>query len=123
VDVFWLVGIFGDEQLQFLLIEWFVWVLDFSFEIGRAVAQTYEGEADGLAQYVLDEYEYEYAPDNPAMAAIANGHAALDMIGQTAGSVPITPSETDALAKAESERDNAKTLALKSQQLARLIRP
>jgi hypothetical protein len=68
--------------------------------IGRAAAQTYEGEADGLAQYVLDEYEYVYAPDNPAMPAITNGHAALDMIGQTAGSIPMNPTEGDEFAKA-----------------------
>ncbi len=96
--------------------------LDPSRELGKAIAKEYEGEAsfDALAKYAKDEYGYEYItpdPTNPLAADIAQGQAALDQIGQTAGSV-VAPNEGDRLAKAEAEGDYATTMAIKGQQVA-----
>ena len=58
---------------------------------------------------------------HPEAEAIAQGQAALDQIGQTAGSVA-PPTESDALAKAEAEGDYATTMAIKGQQVADSLR-
>ncbi|GAG00928.1 unnamed protein product, partial [marine sediment metagenome] len=52
---------------------------------------------------------------------ITQGHEALDQVGQTAGSVPVTPTDGDVLAKAEAEGDYKTTMALKGQQMADMM--
>ena len=94
---------------------------------GKAFARGYDGEntAEAVAKYLQDEYEYVFeAPEgeHPQAEAIAQGHAALDQIGQTAGSVPVSPTEGDVLAKAESDGDYKTTMAIKSQQMAEMMR-
>ncbi len=100
--------------------------LDPSKELGKAIAKEYEGEAsfDALAKYAKDEYGYEHTaldPTHPDAAIIAQGQAALDQVGQSAGSV-VTPTQGDNLAKAEAEGDYATTMAIKGQQLAALLK-
>ena len=94
---------------------------------GKAFVRGYDGEnsVEAVATYLKEEYEYVYeAPEgeHPQAQAIAQGQAALDQIGQTAGSVPVVPSEGDVLAKAEAEGDYKKTMAIKGQQMADMMR-
>ena len=94
--------------------------------LGKAIAKEYEGEAsfDALAKYAKDEYGYEHvAPDpaHPDAAIIAQGQAALDQVGQSAGSV-VAPTQSDVLGKAEAEGDYATTMAIKGQQLAAMLK-
>ena len=96
--------------------------LDPSKELGKAIAKEYEGEAsfDALAKFAKEEYGYEHTPADPShpqAAEIAQGQAALDQIGQTAGSV-VAPNEGDVLAKAEADGDYATTMAIKGQRVA-----
>ena len=90
--------------------------------VGKAIAERYEGEptTEALATFAKEEYGYEPLPVeavHPQAQAIAQGQAALDQIGQTAGSVA-SPAEGDVLAKAEAEGDYATTMAIKGQQVA-----
>jgi len=101
--------------------------LDTESGLGKAIAKEYEGEAsfDALAEYAKNEYGHEVteaAPDNPVVEPITQGHDALDQIGQTAGSVPISPTVGDDLAKAEAEGDYNTTMAIKGQQMAEMMR-
>ena len=99
--------------------------LDPTTGLGKAIAKEYEGDPTlaGLSAYAKDEYGYEHTPADPAhpeAAIIAQGQAALDQVGQTAGSVvDSTPGEV--LAKAEAEGDYATTMAIKGQQLADML--
>ena len=100
--------------------------LDISTGAGKAYFQQYDGdtEPDSVAEWLKDEYGYEkevVAVENPQNQVIAQGHAALDQLGQTAGSVPLAPTEGDVLSKAEAEGDYATTMAIKSQQIAQLF--
>jgi len=95
--------------------------------IGKAIAEKYDGEPSTEALAKFAEAEYGYTPpvteeQHPQAAQIAQGQAALDQIGQTAGSVADL-SQVDVLAKAEAEGDNATSMAIKSQQLAELMHP
>ncbi len=99
--------------------------LDPTKELGKAIAKEYEGEAsfDALAAYAKAEYGYEHTPVDPAhpdAVAIAQGQAALDQVGQVAGSV-VAPTQGDVLGKAEAEGDYATTMAIKGQQLAAML--
>ena len=102
--------------------------LDPSKELGKAISKEYEGPTDleSLTNYAREEYGYvkkeAVEPVSPQAQQIAQGHAALDQIGQTAGSVPLAPEETDVLAKAEAEGDYATTMAIKSQRMAEMMR-
>ena len=96
--------------------------LDEETGIGKAAAITYDGEPDGLAEYVEAEFGHTYAPDHPMAVAIAEGQTRLDALGRTAGSIGV-PTQADTLAKAEAEGDYSKTLEIKSQQIARMFRP
>ncbi len=94
--------------------------------IGKAIAEKYDGEptTEGLAEFAKTEYGYEYTPDpeqHPQAQAIALGHAALDQVGQVAGSVAPT-SQEDALAKAEAEGDWGTSMAIKGAQVAEMFR-
>ena len=99
--------------------------LDPATGLGKAIAKEYDGDPtlEGLAKYAKDEYDYEHTPADPThpdAAIIAQGQAALDQVGQTAGSV-VAPTEGDRLAKAEAEGDYATTMAIKGQQVADLM--
>ena len=101
--------------------------LDTSTGQGKAFAQGYDGEnsVEAVADYLKSEYEYVYEPpegENPQNQVIAQGQAALDQLGQTAGSIPVAPEEVDVLAKAEAEGDYATTMQIKSQQMADMMR-
>jgi hypothetical protein len=96
--------------------------------LGKAIAKEYDGEAnyDALAAYAKNEYGHDPVvaenPPHPQSQAIAQGHQALEQVAQTAGSVPVTPTAGDALAKAEAEGDYATTMAIKGQQMADMMR-
>ena len=101
--------------------------LDTETGLGKAIAKEYDGAAsfDALAAYAKDEYGHEYtAPVTEPVTneAITQGHAALDQVGQTAGSVPVSPTDGDVLAKAEAEGDYETTMAIKGQQMADMMR-
>ena len=103
--------------------------LDPTKELGKAIAKEYDGEPtlEGLAAYAKEEYGYvppAVATEvNPQVAVIGQEQAALDQAGEVAGSVPVAPTEGDALAKAEADGDYKTTLAIKSQQLADSLKP
>jgi hypothetical protein len=71
------------------------------------------------AIHLLEEYKYEWAgAPHEYQNAIDIGQAQLDMISETAGSVPHQVPWDQELAKAEATGDTDKTLAMKSQQVA-----
>lgn len=95
-------------------------------ELGKAIAKEYNGVAtlEALAAYAKDEYGYEVPVTDgapPQLQNITQGHDALDQVGQTAGSVPIAPTEGDTLAEAEAKGDYATTMAIKGQQMADML--
>ena len=95
-------------------------------ELGKAISKEYEGEAsfDALAKFAKDEYGYEVPAteeSHPDAEAIVQGQAALDQVGQVAGSV-VEPTQGDVLGKAEAEGDYATTMAIKGQQLAAMLK-
>ena len=97
--------------------------LDITKGVGKAVYKEYEGEMgkDAILAYASTEYSYEAeAGEHPQAVAIAEGQAALDQIGQSAGSV-VPPTQVDVLAKAEAEGDYKTTLAIKGRQLADML--
>ena len=100
--------------------------LDISQGVGKAVYKEYEGEMgkDEILAYASSEYSFEVGDGvaHPQAEAIAQGQAALDQVGQTAGSVAV-PTEGDVLAKAEAEGDYNTTLAIKGQQVADMLKP
>jgi hypothetical protein len=101
--------------------------LDPSTALGKAIAKEYVGapNVDALAAYAKEEYDYTFegqATQSPEGQVIAQGHAALDQIGQTAGSVPVAPTEGGVLAEAEAAGDYATTMAIKGQQMADMMR-
>jgi hypothetical protein len=102
--------------------------LDPSKLVGKAIAEKYEGEptTEALAEFAKAEYGYEPVPVtevNPLTQQIVTQQAALDQVGQTAGSVPVVPSETDVLAKAEAEGDYATAMNIKGNQVAEMFNP
>jgi hypothetical protein len=97
--------------------------LDPNHGVGKAIAVTFDGEPGDLAQFAEDEFEHVAVSVHEAAAGITDGHARLDMIAQTAGSIPVVPTEQGALAKAEEAGDYATTMQIKSQQMAKLLRP
>ncbi len=96
--------------------------------IGKAIAEKFDGEptTEALAAFAKEEYGYEppaqAEEQHPQAQQIAQGQAALDQVGQTAGSI-VPPTEVDSLAKAESEGDYSTTLAIKGQQMAEMLKP
>ncbi len=101
--------------------------LDPTTGLGKAIAQVYDGETstEALAEFAETEYGHtaEVVPEtHPQAAAINQGQAALDQVGQGAGSVPV-PTQADTLAKAEAEGDYQKTMAIKSAQVADMFQP
>lgn len=100
--------------------------LDPDMGLGKAIAKEYEGDptVEALASYAQDEYGYTppVGEENPQAAEIANQQTRIDQAAVGAGSI-VTPTEDDVLAKAEAERDNATTMAIKGQQVANMMRP
>ena len=98
--------------------------LDITQGVGKAVYKEYEGDntKDAILGYASAEYSYEAdaGVEHPQAAAIAEGQAALDQIGQSAGSV-VPPTQVDVLAKAEAEGDYKTTLSIKGRQLADML--
>ncbi len=94
--------------------------------VGKAIAEKYDGlpTTEGLAEFAKEEYGYEPPQadeQHPQAQQIAQGQAALDQVGQTAGSI-VPPTQQDALAKAEAEGDHATSMAIKSAQLEGLMK-
>jgi hypothetical protein len=95
--------------------------------IGKAIAEKYEGapNTEALAEFAKAEYGFEPVPvteANPLTQQIGSQQAALDQVGQTAGSVPVLPTENDALAQAEAAGDYATAMAIKGNQVADMFK-
>jgi len=90
--------------------------------LGKAIAKEYEGEItpEAIAAYAKEEYKWEgtTVSEHPEAQTIAQGQAALDQVGEAAGSVPLAPTEGQTLAEAEAKGDYQKTLAMKGDQVA-----
>lgn len=89
--------------------------------IGRAAAQTYEGDASGLAEYVATEYEH-FGAANPLAREITDQYSRLDAMSVGAGSVPAESPWDQRLAEAEARGDTATTMAMKGAEVQRLLR-
>ena len=98
--------------------------MDTTTGLGKAIAKEYDGDMtkDAVLEYASSEYGHVAGEtqQHPEAEAIATGQAALDQVGQTAGSVA-PPSREDVLAKAEAEGDTRTTMAIKSQQVAEMF--
>jgi len=91
--------------------------------LGKAIAKEYSGEysKDAIAGYAQEEYGHTFEaqpPVNPQAAVIAQGQGQVDAASQGAGSIPVVPTNSESLAKAEAEGDYATAMAIKSQQVA-----
>ena len=112
----------GDLQGQLMANEYDRLGLDPSRGIGKAAALVYDGDPAGLAEFV--EAEFDYTGAEPKITeVIANEYARLDQASATAGSVPVVPTQDDALARAEAVGDYQTTLEIKSNQIARMLQP
>lgn len=91
--------------------------------VGKAFAQSYDGEPtpEAVAEYLQAEYQFEAEPEaHPFAQAIARGQAELDALHATGGSVaPMT--HADELARAEARGDTDTSIALKSDQLSKMF--
>ena len=98
--------------------------LDITKGVGKAVYKEYDGvmTKESILGYASTEYSYEAGAgvEHPQAAAIAEGQAALDQVGQSAGSV-IPPTQVDVLNKAEADGDYKTTLAIKGRQLTDML--
>ena len=91
--------------------------------IGRAAATLYDGEADGLAQFVQDEFGYTAAPDQHPMAAqIALGNAQLDQVGNVASAMLAPASREERLATARAAGDYGAEGAIMAAQMETIMR-
>ena len=73
--------------------------------VGKAVATLYQGDADGLAQYALDEFGHEPSgPIHPMATQIALGYHQLDQVGNVSGSIRQT-TQAERLATAQASGD------------------
>ena len=96
--------------------------LDPNQGVGRAVATLYDGEAEGLAEFVRDEFGYEARADqHPQAAQIALGWAQLDQVGNVAGSIRQT-TRAERLATAQATGDRAAEGAIMAAQMEELMR-
>ena len=96
--------------------------------LGKAIAKEYDGAAsfEALAEFAQTEYGHvapEVQPDAHPQAETI--HAEADKLDKVAGSamsvVPATPA--DELQQAEADGDYQKTLAIKGQQVAAMLKP
>ena len=86
------------------------------------MAVTADGEPEQLAQFAEEEFGYRYdGPVHPMAEQIANGHSALDALGQTAGSIA-PPTEQERIAEMEARGDTDGTIAGKGAQLGRMLK-
>ena len=97
--------------------------LDPTVGLGKAIAKEYDGapNAEALAAYAMSEYEYSFTPEpeaHPQAGIINEGTAQIDSASQGAGSVPVAPTNQEALAEAEAKGDYATAMTIKSQQVA-----
>jgi hypothetical protein len=68
--------------------------LDPEHGIGKAAAQTYEDDPQGLADYVATQYGWT-GPENPMVAEINKAYSRLDQAAEGSGSAPVTtPADT-----------------------------
>ena len=99
--------------------------LDPETGLGKAIAKEYQGAAslEALAEFAEKEYGHvapEASPDHPQAQQVQLAQAALDQVGQVAGSVaPLGQAEQ--LDKAEAEGDYRQTLAIKGRQLTDML--
>jgi len=94
--------------------------------LGKAIAKDYSGEysKEAIAAYAKEEYEHTFdvpPAQNPQAAAINTGQAQIDSASQGAGSVPVTPTDAEALAAAEAEGNYKQTMAIKGNQIANMF--
>ena len=91
--------------------------------LGKAIAKEYSGEitTEAIAEYAKNEYQYSHEvipATNPQTEAIQQTQAQIDAASQGAGSVPVTPTDAEALAQAEAEGNYQQTMAIKGNQIA-----
>jgi transposase-like protein len=90
---------------------------------GKAYAQLCDGEPGDLTAYLEAEYGYVYeGPENPLSAAITDQYSRLDAMSVGAGSVPAVTPWDQQLAKAEATGDTDTSMAMKGDQVARMLR-
>ena len=96
--------------------------LDPSTGLGKAIAKEYDGDmtVEALTAYAGDEYGYVVpeAPTNPQAQAIQTEQSRLDSAAQGAGSVPVAPTQGQAIAEAEQAGDFSTAMNLKGDQMA-----
>lgn len=90
--------------------------LDPEHGIGRAAAISYGGPAEGLAEFVGQQFDW-FGPEPLATAGILSAQGQLDEASTGSGSVS-PPSRDDVLAQAEAARDNDETMRIKGAQIA-----
>jgi hypothetical protein len=90
--------------------------------LGKAIAKEYDGAMtlEALSAYASEEYGYVVpeAPSNPQAQMITTEQARLDTAAQGAGSVPVAPTEAQAIVDAEAAGDYATAMSLKGDQMA-----
>jgi len=94
--------------------------LDPESGIGRAAAVKFEGEAEDLAEFVAEQFDY-FGSAHPMAGAITAAQGRLDKLGETAGTMPPIPTADQKLAKAEAKGDYKTTLEIKSRQLGNML--
>lgn len=96
--------------------------LDPNSGLGKAVAKEFDGDmtVEALSAYAKAEYGYDVpeAPTNPQAETITTEQGRLDQASEGAGSVPIAPSQTQAIADAEAAGDWTTAQNLKADQMA-----
>ena len=95
--------------------------LDPTTGLGKAIAKEYDGDmtVEALTAYAKTEYDYDApeAPTNPQAAKIAAEQGRLDAASQGAGSVPVAPTQGQAIAEAEAAGDFTTAMNLKGNQM------
>lgn len=96
--------------------------LDPTKGLGKAIAKEYDGPMtlEALTAYAGEEYGYVVpdAPSNPQAQAITTEQTRLDAAAQGAGSVPVAPTDAQAIVEAEQAGDFATAMNLKGDQMA-----
>jgi hypothetical protein len=96
--------------------------LDPTAGLGKAIAKEYDGPMtlEALTAYASEEYGYVVpeAPSNPQAQMITTEQTRLDTAAQGAGSVPVAPTDAQAIAEAEAAGDFATAMSLKGDEMA-----
>ena len=94
--------------------------------LGKAIDKEYTGVLTSEAVLAYAETEYGHVNEavsaHPEAGQITAAQERLDQAGQTAGSIPVAPTEAGALAQAEADGDYATTMAIKGNQVAEMMR-